>query len=103
MVPPLYLAGPTGSGKTAVALALARLLAPCEILNADAFQVYRGMEILSAAPSEDDAVPARIISSGSSIRATKTMPRPSRASPGTPSPRSGTGLSRSWWAAAGFT
>lgn len=51
---PLYLAGPTGSGKTAVALALARLLAPCEILNADAFQVYRGMEILSAAPSEDE-------------------------------------------------
>jgi tRNA dimethylallyltransferase len=51
---PLYLAGPTGSGKTAVALALARLLAPCEILNADAFQAYRGMEILSAAPSEAD-------------------------------------------------
>jgi tRNA dimethylallyltransferase len=53
-VPPLYLAGPTGGGKTAVALALARHLLPCEIVNADAFQAYRGMEILSAAPSEDE-------------------------------------------------
>lgn len=50
--PPLYLAGQTGSGKTAVALELARRLAPVEIINADAFQVYRGLEILSAAPSE---------------------------------------------------
>lgn len=52
--PPLYLAGPTGSGKTAVALALARLLAPSEIVNADAFQAYRGMELLTAAPAADD-------------------------------------------------
>lgn len=50
-IPPLYLAGPTGSGKTAVALELARILAPVEIVNADAFQSYRGLEILSAAPS----------------------------------------------------
>ncbi len=47
----LYLAGPTGSGKTAVALALARLVPPVEIINADAYQAYRGLEILSAAPS----------------------------------------------------
>ncbi len=53
-VAPLYLAGPTGSGKTAVALALARILAPGEIVNADAFQAYQGMEILSASPSEDE-------------------------------------------------
>lgn len=51
---PLYLAGPTGSGKTAVALALARLAAPCEIINADAFQIYRGMDLLSAAPSAEE-------------------------------------------------
>ena len=49
---PIYLAGPTGSGKTAVALELARVLEPVEIINADAFQVYRGMEIISAAPPD---------------------------------------------------
>lgn len=46
----LHLAGPSGCGKTAVALALARLLRRVEIVNADAFQAYRGLEILSAAP-----------------------------------------------------
>lgn len=48
---PLFLAGPTGSGKTAVALELARLLDPVEIINADAFQIYRGMAILTASPT----------------------------------------------------
>jgi tRNA dimethylallyltransferase len=52
--PPLYLAGQTGSGKTAIALELARQLAPAEIINADAFQIYRGLEILSAAPSAEE-------------------------------------------------
>jgi len=49
--PPLYLAGQTGCGKTAVSLALAELLSPVEIINADAYQIYRGMEILTAAPT----------------------------------------------------
>ena len=48
---PLYLAGQTGCGKTAVALAIAKQLGAVEIINADAYQVYRGIEILSAAPS----------------------------------------------------
>ncbi len=48
---PIYLAGPTGSGKTAAALAMARRLAPAEIVNADAYQAYRGLELLSAAPT----------------------------------------------------
>lgn len=52
--PPLYLAGQTGSGKTAIALELVRQLAPVEIINADAFQIYRGLEILSAAPSAEE-------------------------------------------------
>lgn len=51
---PLYLAGQTGSGKTAVALELADRIPGLEIINADAFQVYRGMEILSAAPTEEE-------------------------------------------------
>ena len=48
---PLYVAGPTGCGKTAVSLALARLFTPVAIVNADAYQIYRGLEILSAAPA----------------------------------------------------
>lgn len=51
---PVYLAGPTGSGKTAIALELARQLGTVEIVNADAFQVYRGMEIISAAPTKEE-------------------------------------------------
>lgn len=51
---PLYLAGPTGCGKTAVSLALARLVAPVEIANADAYQIYQGLAILSAAPDPAD-------------------------------------------------
>lgn len=53
-IPPVFLAGPTGSGKTAVALELANAIAPVEIINADAFQVYRGMDIISAAPTESE-------------------------------------------------
>lgn len=50
---PLYLCGPTASGKTALALALAREV-DGEIVNGDAFQLYRGLEILTAAPDEDE-------------------------------------------------
>ena len=52
--PPLALiAGPTASGKSALALALAELSGG-EIVNADASQVYRDLRILSARPSRDD-------------------------------------------------
>ena len=51
---PIFLAGPTGGGKSAVALALADRFDRAAIVNADAFQIYRGIEILSAAPSERD-------------------------------------------------
>ncbi|MDB2673616.1 tRNA (adenosine(37)-N6)-dimethylallyltransferase MiaA [Akkermansiaceae bacterium] len=49
----LFLCGPTASGKTALALALAEAWGG-EIVNGDAFQVYRGLEILSAAPSAEE-------------------------------------------------
>lgn len=46
----VFIAGPTASGKSAAALALAEKLGG-EIVNADAIQVYRDLEILSARPS----------------------------------------------------
>ena len=48
-----YFTGPTGAGKSALAMQVA---ADCgaEIVNADAFQLYRGLEILTAAPSALD-------------------------------------------------
>jgi tRNA dimethylallyltransferase len=45
----LALFGPTASGKTAVAGALARLI-PGEIVSADAAALFRGLEVLTAAP-----------------------------------------------------
>ena len=45
-----YICGPTASGKSSLALEIARKL-DGEIVNADAFQLYRGLEIVSAAPS----------------------------------------------------
>jgi tRNA dimethylallyltransferase len=45
-----YICGPTASGKSALALEMARKL-DGEIVNADAFQLYHGLEIVSAAPS----------------------------------------------------
>jgi tRNA dimethylallyltransferase len=48
-----YICGPTASGKSALALQMARELNG-EIVNADAFQLYRGLEIVSAAPSIEE-------------------------------------------------
>lgn len=48
---PIYICGPTASGKSSLAISIAKDL-DGEIVNADAFQLYRGLEIVSAAPSE---------------------------------------------------
>lgn len=48
----LVIVGPTGSGKTEVAHALARE-AGGEIVSADAFAVYRGMDVGTAKPSPE--------------------------------------------------
>ncbi|MEI6351513.1 MAG: tRNA (adenosine(37)-N6)-dimethylallyltransferase MiaA [Verrucomicrobiota bacterium] len=45
-----FIAGPTAVGKTAVAIAVAEAC-DGEIVGADAFQVYEGMDILTAKPS----------------------------------------------------
>jgi tRNA dimethylallyltransferase len=47
----LCLAGPTASGKTAAALAIAQEH-PCEIISVDSALVYRGMDIGTAKPSQ---------------------------------------------------
>lgn len=47
------VAGPTASGKTACAVALCALL-DGEVVSADSMQVFRGMELLSAAPDENE-------------------------------------------------
>ncbi len=45
--------GPTGSGKTALAIDLAEHLGS-EIISADSMQFYRGMEIGTAAPTDEE-------------------------------------------------
>ncbi|MCA9533744.1 MAG: tRNA (adenosine(37)-N6)-dimethylallyltransferase MiaA [Myxococcales bacterium] len=58
----LVLAGPTASGKTGVALALADRY-PIEVISADSVQVYRGFDIGSAKPSaaEQARLPHHVI------------------------------------------
>jgi len=52
--PPLVvIAGPTASGKSALALALAQQIRGV-IVNADSAQVYRDLRILSAAPTDEE-------------------------------------------------
>ena len=50
------IVGPTASGKTNLALNLARSLPKVVLINADAFAVYRGMEIGTATPTESDLI-----------------------------------------------
>ena len=66
-LPAIALAGPTASGKTAGALALAAVLdkqgIPVEIISVDSALVYRGMDIGTAKPTaaERAAVPHHLI------------------------------------------
>ena len=62
----LCIAGPTASGKSRAAMALAEWLAPrrqVEIISVDSAQVYRGMDIgtAKATPAERAAVPHHLI------------------------------------------
>lgn len=63
----ISIVGPTASGKTSLGIALAKLLSKrgvrAEIINADAYQMYRGMDIGTAkASSEEQAeVPHNLI------------------------------------------
>ncbi len=61
------IVGPTASGKTGLGVAIARRLAErgerAEIVNADAYQMYRGMDIGTAKPTAEEqaAVPHHLI------------------------------------------
>ncbi|MBQ1724816.1 MAG: tRNA (adenosine(37)-N6)-dimethylallyltransferase MiaA, partial [Muribaculaceae bacterium] len=46
----LVITGPTGVGKTAVAIEVARQIG-CDIVNADSRQVYRDLPLGTAAPT----------------------------------------------------
>lgn len=56
------IAGPTASGKTALAVALARRVGG-EIVNADSQQVYRGLDVGTAKPTAEEraAVPHHLL------------------------------------------
>ena len=56
-LPVICLAGPTGSGKTALALALAHAL-DGEIINADSRQVYADFPLITAQPTPEDCARA---------------------------------------------
>ena len=53
MQPLVVIAGPTASGKTALAIALAKRING-EVISADSMQIYRGMNIGTAKPTTDE-------------------------------------------------
>ncbi len=61
-MPVALIAGPTASGKSALAVALAQLAGDAVVVNADASQVYADLRVLSARPSEAEmaGVPHRL-------------------------------------------
>lgn len=76
--PAFLLAGPTASGKSAIAAALAREMGAC-ILSADSMLVYKGMDIGTAKPPPEEraafrmgcvdvATPAQEFSAGAWLR-----------------------------------
>lgn len=59
----ISVVGPTASGKSALAIQIAKSLGDCEIISADAMQLYRGMDIGTAklSPSEQEGIPHHLI------------------------------------------
>lgn len=63
----ISIVGPTASGKTALAISMAQKLEErgqhCEILNVDAYQMYKGMDIGTAKPTAQEraAVPHHLL------------------------------------------
>ncbi len=53
MKPAILIAGPTASGKSALAIRIARAVGGV-VLNADSMQVYRDLRIITARPSPEE-------------------------------------------------
>ena len=51
--PIIVVLGPTATGKTALAVELAKLYNG-EVISADSMQIYKGMDILTAKPTEEE-------------------------------------------------
>ncbi|MBE6838207.1 MAG: tRNA (adenosine(37)-N6)-dimethylallyltransferase MiaA [Ruminococcus sp.] len=62
-IPIIVVAGPTASGKTAVAIELAKIYGG-EVVSADSMQIYKGMDIATAKPTADEmqGIPHHLIS-----------------------------------------
>jgi len=63
LMKPLCILGPTASGKSSVAMAVAARVDEVEFISIDSMQVYRGMDIGTAKPSqeEQELVPHHLI------------------------------------------
>jgi tRNA dimethylallyltransferase len=64
MTKPIFsIVGPTASGKTEIGVALALFLGNGEIINCDSVQIYQGIEIATAKPTEEEmrGVPHHLI------------------------------------------
>ena len=61
--PLIAVVGPTASGKTAVGAAIAREF-DGEVVSADSMQIYKGMDIATAKPAEEEmlGIPHHLIS-----------------------------------------
>lgn len=59
----LAIVGPTASGKSALAVSVAQRLGGAEVIGTDSMQVYRGMDIGTATPSERErgGIPHRMV------------------------------------------
>ena len=52
-IPLIVVCGPTASGKTALAVSLAKIF-NCEIVSADSMQIYKQMQIATAKPTPEE-------------------------------------------------
>lgn len=59
VTPLVAVVGPTASGKSAVASAVAEMLGDVDLVSVDAMQVYRGMDIGTAKPTADERLRVR--------------------------------------------
>ena len=56
---PLVIVGPTASGKSDIAMGVARLIGDAEIVALDSMQVYRGMDVGTATPTAAEQAEVR--------------------------------------------